>query len=100
MAAAGSAAGLLWALLLAFLPLPHARYAGEVSAALSLFNLLPIPVCDGGRILRSFGCPLWLLTALSAVLLVPFLLWSIRRRLWYGAALALWLLFLSFRQSS
>lgn len=84
VAAAGSIAGLLWALLLSCVSLPHGCYAGEVSAVLSLFNLLPVPLLDGGRIFLALGgseralrlCGLFCLLALLALCL--------RLRFWYS----------------
>lgn len=52
-AAAGPAAGLLWAVTSAQLPGDWAARSAQLSVGLSLFNLLPILPLDGGRILLA-----------------------------------------------
>ncbi len=49
-AAAGPAAGLLFALLCFLAGTPFFRYAGAIAVLSSMFNLMPVPPMDGGRI--------------------------------------------------
>lgn len=97
VALAGSLFGLLWALVLTRLPHPHASYAAEVSAVLSLFNLLPVPLLDGGRIFLALGGSERLLRICGLVCVLVLLLVCIRMRLWYSCPVLLWLALESLR---
>ena len=50
---AGPVAGLLWSLLLRYIPGCWAEISGRISLGLSLFNMLPVRPLDGGRILLA-----------------------------------------------
>lgn len=52
-AGAGPAAGLLWALIMGFVPGRWAQMSMELSMGLSIFNLLPVLPLDGGRIILA-----------------------------------------------
>lgn len=92
-ALSGPLAGLLWALLASALPIVHREEAAAVSLLMSLFNLLPIPESDGGRIFLALGGSAVLLRRCGAVILSVLTLLCLRRRLWYSAAVALRLLY-------
>ena len=91
VAMAGSLFGLLWAFALSFLPLPYAPYAAEVSAVLSVFNLLPIPLLDGGRILLALGGSEKLLRICGLLCVLALLLLCAHLHLWYSCPVLLWL---------
>ena len=100
VALAGSTAGLLWALALARSRHPESEYAAAVSAALSFFNLLPVPLLDGGRVLLALGCRERRVGLCATVLLLPLLALCIRRRIWLSALLILYLIGESIPQGS
>ena len=91
VALAGSLFGLLWALALSFLPIPYAPYAAEVSAVLSVFNLLPVPLLDGGRIFCALGGSEKLLRVCGMLCILVLMHLCIRFRLWYSCPVLLWL---------
>ena len=100
VALAGSAAGLLWALALTFTGLSGKEYASAVSAALSFFNLLPVPLLDGGRVLLALGCREWILDVCAMVVLLPLMILCFSRRIWLSGLLFLYLTVSSVPHSS
>ena len=97
-ALSGSIAGLIWAFLLFHIPLPHASYAAEVSAVLSLFNLLPVPRLDGGRVFLALGVSRTALRLCALLCLAPLLLICLSRKLWVSCATLLWLWICTLRE--
>ena len=89
VASAGSVAGLLWALLLRHFPLPHGSYAAEVSAVLSFFNILPVPLLDGGRIFLALGGSERALHLCGLCCLLLLLFFCLKLHFWYSCPVLL-----------
>ena len=87
----GSVFGFLWAFLLSLTPLPHGRYAAEVSIILSLFNLLPVPFLDGGQIFCALGGNEKTLRICGLCCMVILLVLCVRLHLWYSCPALLWI---------
>ena len=100
VALAGSTAGLLWALALGFSKLPGKEYASAVSAALSFFNLLPVPLLDGGRVLLALGCRERTVEICALLVLLPLTIWCFLQRIWLSGLLFLYLTVSSIPHSS
>ena len=92
-ALAGPLSGFLWAWAARCLPAPFGPAAAGYSVLLSLFNLLPVPSLDGGRMLLSTGLRPSLVRLLGLLFCAALLLRCLSLRLWPSALLLLRLWF-------